>query len=291
MAINPEFLREGSAVQDGLAPDRIVLGVTSPWSEAVLRHVYARQAARGIAVHVMDLESAEVVKVSANALLAARLSFMNALAEVCEATGANVTTIAAAIAADGRIGGQYLRPGLGYGGGCLPKDVRAFAATARGLGMESFAVLLDRVDAINLHCRIRTVDLARKVTGGSLDGRKITVLGAAFKPASDDVRDSASLDVCSRLAAEGARVTVHDPVASAGAASLCPHLHYAASAIEAAADADLVMHLTEWSEYRSIDPDSLGNVVANRSIVDARCVLDERRWQSAGWSFWTLGHA
>lgn len=289
VAVNPEFLREGSAVQDSLVPDRIVLGVTSPWSEQVLRHVYARQAKRGIPVHVMDIQSAELVKVSANALLAARLSFINALAEICEATRANVTAIAAAIAEDSRIGGQYLLPGLGYGGGCLPKDVRAFAATARGLGMEPLAVLLDQVDAINVRCRIRAVHLARKAAGGSLDGRNVTVLGVAFKPGSDDVRDSASLDVCGRLAAEGARVTVHDPVATAVAASLRPDLRYAASAAEASADADLVMHLTEWPEYRSLDPDTLGSVVANRRIIDARCVLDEQRWRSAGWSFWALG--
>jgi UDPglucose 6-dehydrogenase len=290
VACNPEFLREGSAVPDSLVPDRIVLGVTSEWSEEVLRRVYARQAERGVPVHVMNMQSAELVKVSANALLAARLSFINVLAEVCEATGADVTPLAAALAGDKRIGGQFMIPGLGYGGGCLPKDVRAFAATARGLGIESLAVLLGEVDAINLRCRTRTVNLARSMAGGSLDGHTIAVLGVAFKPGSDDVRDSASLDVCGRLAAEGARVVVHDPVATASAARLRPDLRYAASVAEAATGADLVMHLTEWPEYRLIDPSALGAVVASRRIIDARCVLDRQRWQSTGWSFRTLGH-
>ena len=285
----PEFLREGTAVQDSLLPDRIVLGVTSQRSEQMLRRVYARQAARGVPVLVMDVQSAELVKVSANAFLAARLSFINVLAEVCEATGADVTALAGALAGDGRIGGRFLAPGLGYGGGCLPKDVRAFAAAAGQLGIESLAVLLGEVDAINLRCRTRTVSLARDAAGGSLDGCRAAVLGVAFKPGSDDVRDSASLEVCCRLAAEGAHVTVHDPVAAASAARLRPDLRYAASAVEAAASADLVLHLTEWPEYGLIDPDVLGAVVARRSIIDARCVLDEQRWRSAGWSFRVLG--
>jgi UDPglucose 6-dehydrogenase len=289
MAWNPEFLREGSAVRDSLVPERIVLGVSSRWSERVLRRVYALQAERGIPVLVMDMQGAELVKLSANALLAARLSFVNALAEVCEATGADVRALVAALAGDSRIGGQFLAPGLGYGGGCLPKDVRAFAAIAREMEIGSLATLLDEVDAINVRCRTRTVDLARKVASGSLDGCSVTVLGAAFKPGSDDVRDSASLDVCGRLAAEGARVTVHDPIATAGAALLLPGLRYEVSLVQAAVGADLVMHLTEWPEYRLIDPDTFSAVVARRSIIDARCVLDEQRWRSAGWDFHALG--
>lgn len=289
VAWNPEFLREGSAVQDSLLPERIVLGVTSRWSEQMLRLVYARQAERNVPILVMNLQSAELVKLSANALLAAKLSFINALAEVCEATGADVRALVAALADDSRIGRQFLAPGLGYGGGCLPKDVRAFAAIARELEIGSLATVLGEVDAINLRCRARAVDLARKVAGGSLDRRSITVLGVAFKPGSDDVRDSASLDVCDRLAAEGARVTVHDPIATAGAALVLPRLRYEVSAVQAAAGADLVMHLTDWPEYRLIDPDTFSAVVARRSIIDARCVLDEQRWRSAGWDFHALG--
>lgn len=289
VAWNPEFLREGSAVQDSLLPERIVLGVTSRWSEHVLRRVYAAQAERGIPVLVMDIQSAELVKLSANALLAARLSFINALAEVCEATGADVRALVAALTCDSRIGGQFLAPGLGYGGGCLPKDVRAFAAIARQIEIESLATMLDEVDAVNLRCRTRTIDLARKVVGGSLDGCSVAVLGVAFKPGSDDVRDSASLDVCGRLVAEGARVTVHDPIATAGAARLLPELRYEVSAVQAAAGADLVMHLTEWPEYRLIDPDTFSAVAARRNIIDARSALDEQRWASAGWHFHALG--
>lgn len=289
VAWNPEFLREGSAVQDSLLPERIVLGVTSRWSEHLLRSVYAGQAERGIPVLVMDMQCAELVKLSANALLAARLSFINALAEVCEATGADVRALVAALADDSRIGSQFLAPGLGYGGGCLPKDVRAFAAIARQMEIEPLAMMLGEIDAINLRCRTRAVDLARQVAGGSLDGCSVTVLGVAFKPGSDDVRDSPSLDVCGRLAAEGARVTVHDPIATAGAARVLPELRYEASALQAAVDADLVMHLTDWPEYRLIDPGVFGAVVARRSIIDARCVLDEQRWRSAGWCFHALG--
>src|SRR5258708_5780982 len=242
---NPEFLREGSAVQDSLLPNRIVLGVSSQRSADLLRRVYARPLAQGVPVLVMDMETAELVKVSANAFLATRLSFINVLAEVCEATGADVVKLAGALACDERIGRRFLAPGLGYGGGCLPKDVRAFGATAGRLGIGALKTLLAEVDGINLRCRSRAVDLAREVVGGSLDGRRAGVLGVAFKPDSDDVRDSASLDVCCRLAAEGAAVTVHDPVATGNAARLHPELHYAESATEAAVGADVGLHLTE----------------------------------------------
>lgn len=289
VAWNPEFLREGSAVDDSLLPERIVLGVTSRWSEHVLRCVYALHAERGIPVLVMDMQGAELVKLSANTMLAARLSLVNALAEVCEATGGDVRPLVVALACDSRIGKQFLAPGMGYGGGCLPKDVRAFAAIARQMEIEPLATMLDAVDAINLRCRTRTVDLARQMVGGSLNGCSVTVLGVAFKPGSDDVRDSPSLDVCGRLAAEGARVTVHDPVATASAARLLPELQYEVSAVKAAVGADLVMHLTKWPEYRLIDPDTFSAVVARRSIIDAWSVLDEQRWRSAGWDLRALG--
>jgi len=237
----------------------------------------------------MGLETAELVKVSANAFLATKLSFINCVAEVCEAAGADVAQVAEALACDGRIGGRFLAPGLGYGGGCLPKDVRAFGAAAEELGVRSLAVILGEVDAINVRCRSRAVDLARDAVGGALAGCRAGVLGVAFKPGSDDVRDSASLDVCCRLAEEGAAVAVHDPVAMDNAARLRPDLRYAGSALEAAAGADVVLHLTEWQEYRSIDPETLGGVVARRNMIDARCVLEEGRWRSAGWSFRVLG--
>jgi UDPglucose 6-dehydrogenase len=289
LAWNPEFLREGHAVQDSLSPDRIVFGVTSAWAAERLRDVYAVPLADGVPGMVMDLETAELVKVAANSFLATKISFINAMAEVCETVGANVTRLAAALAHDDRIGGKFLSPGLGFGGGCLPKDIRAFRATARSLGVSSVDGLLGEVDAINMSRRARVTDLAREVLGGSLAGHRIAVLGVAFKPGSDDVRDSPSLDVCDRLAREGAVVLVHDPVAMANAARVKPELTYAATVNEAATGADLVMHLTEWADYRAIDPAALGGVVARRNIVDARCALDADFWRAAGWSVRVLG--
>jgi UDPglucose 6-dehydrogenase len=289
LAWNPEFLREGRAVQDSLAPDRIVFGVTSAWSAERLRDVYAVPLANGVPGLVMDLETAELVKVAANSFLATKISFINAMAEVCEVAGADVTRLAAALAHDERIGGKFLSPGLGFGGGCLPKDIRAFRAAATSLGVGSVAGLLGEVDAINMSRRARVTDLAREAVGGSLDGQRVAVLGVAFKPGSDDVRDSPSLDVCDRLSQEGAVVSVHDPVALKNAARVKPHLRYAATVTEAAAGAALVMHLTEWADYRAIDPVALGGVVARRSIVDGRCALDADYWRSAGWSVRVLG--
>ena len=284
LAWNPEFLREGFAVQDSLAPDRLVFGVTSQWAAELLRRVFAQPLEAGVPGLVMDLETAELAKVSANAFLATKISFINVMAEVCEAAGADVVRLAEALAHDGRIGGRFLAPGLGFGGGCLPKDIRAFRAAASDLGIGSLVRLLGEVDAINQGRRVRAVELAREAVGGSLAGRRVAALGAAFKPESDDVRDSASLDVCARLVAEGAAVAVHDPVAMPNAASIQPGLRYVDSPADAAAGADVVLHLTEWHEYRMIDPERLGKVVAQRNLVDARCVLDRRRWRSAGWS-------
>jgi UDPglucose 6-dehydrogenase len=289
VAWNPEFLREGFAVEDSLSPDRLVFGVTSQRSAGVLRHVYEKLLASGIPALVMDLETAELVKVSANAFLATKISFINAMAEICEKAGADVVRLADALARDERIGRRFLAPGLGFGGGCLPKDIRAFRHTARELGAESVANLLDEVDAINLSCRSRVTDLAREVVGGELAGRRLAVLGLAFKPGSDDVRDSPSLHVCGELVREGALVSVHDPVAMANAARLQPDVRYANSIPDAAASADAVLHLTEWADYRVIDPAKLAAVVAQRNMIDARCTLDEDAWRSAGWSFRVLG--
>jgi UDPglucose 6-dehydrogenase len=286
---NPEFLREGTAVPDSLRPDRIVVGATSEAASERLKQVYAVPLAQGVPWLVMGLETAELVKVSANAFLATRLSYMNALAEVCEATGGDIVALTGALAQDERIGSKFLTAGLGYGGGCLPKDVRAFESVASKLGISSLATLLSEVDTINMHCRTRTVELARQLAGGSLADVRIGALGVAFKPGSDDVRNSASLDVCGRLAAEGASVTVHDPVATGSAARVRPDLRYTESAVTAATGADLIVHLTDWEEYRLIDPDALGAVVAQRRVIDTRAALDEQRWRSAGWSFYALG--
>jgi UDPglucose 6-dehydrogenase len=289
LAWNPEFLREGFAVQDSLTPDRIVLGVTSDRAEGLLREIYAMPLAAGVPLLVMDLETAELVKVAANAFLATKISFINAMAEICEAAGADVIPLAEALGYDARIGRRFLSPGLGFGGGCLPKDVRAFRASASALGVDSVASLLTTVDAINQGRRDRVVALARQAAGGTLDGKRVAVLGVAFKPNSDDVRDSASLAVCERLRTEGAIVSVHDPVAMPNAAKRQPDLAYAGSVSAAAERADLVLHLTEWADYRAIDPAALARVVARRVIIDARYGLDAGLWHDAGWTVHVLG--
>jgi UDPglucose 6-dehydrogenase len=291
IAWNPEFLREGFAVEDSLTPARLVFGVTSQRSAELLRRVYAKLLADGTPALVMDLETAELVKVSANAFLATKISFINAMAEICEKVGADVVRLTDALARDERIGKRFLTPGLGFGGGCLPKDIRAFRSAAKELGVESVVNLLGEVEAINLGRRSRVTDLARDVVGGTLAGRRLAVLGLAFKPGSDDVRDSPSLHVCGQLLREGALVSAHDPVAMDNAARIQPDLRYASSVSEAAANADAVLHLTEWADYRVIDPAMLAAVVAQRNVIDARCALDESAWRSAGWSFRVLGRA
>jgi len=289
LAWNPEFLREGFAVQDSLTPDRIVLGVTSDRAEERLRQVYATPLAADIPLLVMDLETAELVKVAANAFLATKISFINAMAEMCEATGADIIPLAEALGYDARIGRRFLSPGLGFGGGCLPKDIRAFRATASDLGVSSVVNMLTTVDAINLGRRDRVLALARETAGGTLAGTRVAVLGVAFKPNSDDVRDSPSLAVCAALAAEGALVSVHDPVAMPNAARKQPDLQYAGSVFGAAEGADIVLHLTEWADYRAIDPAALARVVSRRVLIDARCNLDAGLWGEAGWTVHVLG--
>ena len=284
LAWNPEFLREGHAVRDSLTPDRIVLGVTSEQAVRTLQAVYDTPLAAGIPMLTMDLETAELVKVAANSFLATKISFINVMAEMCEATGADVTRLADAIGLDDRIGRKFLSPGLGFGGGCLPKDIRAFRYTAAEKNVGSLVDLLTTVDAINLGRRDRVIALARQAVGGELDGKRIAVLGAAFKPNSDDIRDSPSLAISGRLAGEGAIVTVHDPVAIPNAARVRPDLRYADSVHVAAEGVDLVLHLTEWADYCAIDPAALAEIVAAPVLVDARCTLDAALWRSAGWS-------
>jgi UDPglucose 6-dehydrogenase len=289
LAWNPEFLREGYAVRDSLTPDRIVVGITSSRATAALRNVYATPLAAGIPLLDMDLETAELVKVAANAFLATKISFINVMAEVCEAVGADVIPLAEALGHDERIGRRFLGPGLGFGGGCLPKDIRAFRATAESLGVASLVSLLTVTDTINLGRRDKVAAMAREAVGGELADKRVAVLGAAFKPNSDDVRDSPSLDICDRIAAEGAIVSVHDPVAMPNAAKKSPQLRYASSVSEAAEGADLVLHLTEWSDYQAIDPAALAEVAASKVIIDARCSLDADLWREAGWSVRVLG--
>jgi UDPglucose 6-dehydrogenase len=291
VAWNPEFLREGWAVQDTLAPDRLVIGVNPEGrAESILREVYAGLLERDTPLVVVDFATAELVKVAANAFLATKISFINAMAEVCEVTGADVKLLSQALSHDTRIGGRFLHAGLGFGGGCLPKDIRAFMARAGELGVDQALSFLREVDAINMRRRTRMVDLARELTGGSFSGGvKVGVLGAAFKPNSDDVRDSPALDVSKAIHLQGAEVRVYDPQANGTAARIHPELTYCDSAIEAVAGAHIVLHLTEWREFRDMDPAELSEVVALKRIVDGRNALDADAWRAAGWVYRALG--
>jgi UDPglucose 6-dehydrogenase len=293
LAWNPEFLREGFAVTDTLQPDRIVIGVPpgpqAEWAERTLREVYQPMISGGTPFIVADFATAELVKVSANAFLATKISFINAMAEVCEAAHADVTKLSEALSYDDRIGGKFLGPGLGFGGGCLPKDIRAFMARAGELGVDQALSFLREVDAINQRRRIRMVDLARGLLGGSFIGRTVGVLGASFKPNSDDVRDSPALDVAATIRSQGAKVTVYDPQALANARLAQPALSYGESALDAARDAHVVLLLTEWAEFRDMNPAELGDVVAERNMVDGRNALDPETWRSAGWNYRALG--
>jgi UDPglucose 6-dehydrogenase len=289
LAWNPEFLREGFAVEDTLAPDRLVFGVRSQAAEDQLRTAFAPVIDRPTPVVVTDFATAQLVKVAANAFLATKISFINAMAEVCEATGGDVTMLSKALSYDDRIGGRFLHAGLGFGGGCLPKDIRAFMARAGELGVDQALSFLKEVDAINLRRRARMVEIAREEVGGSFGGMRVAVLGAAFKPNSDDIRDSPALDVASTIQRQGAAVCLYDPAAMDNARIKYPELGYRDSALEAAKGADLVLHLTEWAEFREMDPDVLAEVVAERRMVDGRNALDPERWRSAGWTYRALG--
>jgi UDPglucose 6-dehydrogenase len=291
LAWNPEFLREGFAVDDTLRPDRLVFGVASDWAEERLRTVFASIIEAGTPVVITDLSTAELVKVAANSFLATKISYINAMAEVCEATGADVEHLAQALSYDTRIGGRFLRPGLGFGGGCLPKDIRAFAHRAEELGVGQAVAFLHEVDAINLRRRARTVDLVRELAGGDLTGTRIAALGAAFKPDSDDIRDAPSLDVARMLQEAGAVVRVYDPQAMENARRVYPDLEYAESALDAAKDADVVVLLTEWTEFREVDPEMLGKVVAHRRVVDGRHALPRELYVQAGWEYRALGRS
>lgn len=290
---NPEFLREGHAVADTLQPDRFVYGVSGGSEEhpavAILDAVYYGPLAKGTPRLVTDHATAELVKTAANSFLATKISFINAMAEVCEAAGADVTRLADAIGMDDRIGRKFLNAGIGFGGGCLPKDIRAFMARAGELGADQALTFLREVDAINMRRRTRVVELARELCEGSLLGKRITVLGAAFKPESDDVRDSPALSIAAQLQLQGAVVTVTDPKALANAARRFPELHYEAGTSAAVKKADALLLLTEWQEYRDLDPYQLIGTVSSPRILDGRNILDPAKWRAAGWVYRGLG--
>ena len=291
VAWNPEFLREGHAVQDTLHPDRLVLGVDRDRpgrAEDVAREVYATLLGEGIPFLVTDLATAELVKTSANAFLATKISFINAISEVCEAAGADVTVLADAIGHDDRIGRKFLNAGIGFGGGCLPKDIRAFMARAGELGADQALTFLREVDTINMRRRTAMVDVVREQVG-TLLGARVAVLGCAFKPDSDDVRDSPALNVAGQLQLQGAGVSVYDPKAMDNSRTLFPTLGYSASTLEACRGADVVLVLTEWREFRDLVPADLDGVVREKRIVDGRNCLDPELWRNAGWTYRGLG--
>jgi UDPglucose 6-dehydrogenase len=293
LAWNPEFLREGFAVEDTLNPDRLVYGIPDgpdgETARALLDEVYRPIVERGTPQVVTDYATAEMVKTAANSFLATKISFINAMAELCEATGADVKQLADAIGYDDRIGRKFLNAGLGFGGGCLPKDIRAFMARAGELGSDQALTFLKEVDNINMRRRIRMVELAREVCDGSLVGKRVAVLGAAFKPDSDDIRDSPALNVAAQLQLQGAVVRVTDPAAIENSRKQWPQLDYAETPEEAAQRADAVLLLTEWKQYRELDPTAFGKVVAKKRVLDGRNALDREAWEAAGWHYRALG--
>lgn len=291
LAWNPEFLREGFAVEDTLRPNRLVVGVLSQRAEEILKEVYKDLLANNIPWIRADLPTAELVKVAANSFLATKISFINAMAEICEAAGGDVTVLAQAIGHDPRIGSRFLQAGIGFGGGCLPKDIRAFMARSEELGAKQSLEFLREIDSINLRARQRMIDLVRADLGDDLKGKKIAVLGAAFKPDSDDVRDSPALDIAAQIHAAGADVTVHDPKAIENARRRFPNLGFDENLEKCISNADAILHLTEWKSYREIDPTSIKGVVKQAIIIDGRNALDRERWVAAGWKFRALGRA
>ena len=291
LAWNPEFLREGFAVEDTLRPNRLVVGVTSDRAEEILKKVYQNNLKEGTPWIRADLPTAELVKVAANSFLATKISFINAMAEICEAAGGDVTVLAKAIGYDPRIGNRFLHAGIGFGGGCLPKDIRAFMARAEELGASQSLEFLREIDSINSRARQRVIDVVRNELGMDLKSKKIAVLGAAFKPDSDDVRDSPALDIAAQLHAAGAVVKIHDPKAIVPAKRRFPTLEFVDDVEACIKGSDLILHLTEWKIYRELDPIKLKSLVNNPSIIDGRNALDRESWRTAGWRFHGLGRA
>jgi UDPglucose 6-dehydrogenase len=292
LAWNPEFLREGFAVKDTLHPDRIVLGIdpqAGARAEEVAREMYRPIIERRVPFLVTDRETAEMVKTAANAFLATKISFINAMADVCEAAGADITELADAIGYDARIGRRFLNAGIGFGGGCLPKDIRAFMARAGELGASQALTFLGEVDGINMRRRTRLVEMAREISGGSLIGVNVAVLGAAFKPDSDDVRDSPALNIAGQIQLQGASVTVYDPKAVDNSRKLFPTLNYARDVKGACDQADITLVLTEWEEFRKLEPADLDTIVRGRRIIDGRNCLDRAKWRNAGWVYRGMG--
>ncbi len=304
VAWSPEFLQEGFAVEDVMRPNRIVVGVKSEWANSMLYAAHkgvfdlAATEDREVPVVVTDFATAELAKVAANAFLATKISFINAMGEVCEAAGGDVTQLSRAIGYDPRIGNRFLQAGIGFGGGCLPKDIRAFQARAQEIGAGEALRFLHEVDLINLRRRTRVIAVAAELlgrvagpAGPDLSGLRISVLGATFKPNTDDVRDAPSLAAAGMLAKTGAQVTVYDPQGMDNARRELPDVTYAKSLNEAVTDADLVCVLTEWAEFRNADPAVLGGLVAGKRVIDGKNCLDRQQWLAAGWTYRGMGRS
>jgi UDPglucose 6-dehydrogenase len=293
LAWNPEFLREGFAVHDTISPDRLVYGVADgkagEQAKDLLNEIYAVALGNDTPLVVADYATAELVKVAANAFLATKISFINAMAEIAEATGADVTKLADAIGHDKRIGRRFLNAGVGFGGGCLPKDIRAFSARAEELGLGESLAFLKEVDAINLRRRQRAVDMVTESLGGSVNNRRIAVLGLAFKPDSDDVRDSPALDVAVQLKGLGGDVICHDPEAIANARAKHPQLSFATDVTEAVTGADAIIVVTEWDEYKQLDPAAVRALANGSLVIDGRNCLDPTAWRDSGWEYRSMG--
>jgi UDPglucose 6-dehydrogenase len=287
LAWNPEFLREGTALEDSLSPDRLVVGVTNEHSEKMLREVFAPMISSGIPFIVTDLATAELVKAAANAFLATKISFINAMAEIAEVSGADATQLATAIGYDERIGNKFLRNGVGFGGGCLPKDIRALMARAEELGVGQSVAYLKEIDKINIRRRDRVIDMLTQELG-DLKGKKVLVLGAAFKPDSDDVRDSPALEIALLINKAGAQAIVHDPIALEGVNKKHPELTTEQDLGKAFAGVDAVVLATEWKQYRTFDPSTIQGI-ANKLVIDGRNVIDIAKWQQAGFKVLALG--
>jgi len=292
---NPEFLREGFAVQDTLRPDRMVYGLpddpgAASKAQEAMDAVYEQILISGTPRLLMDYATAELVKISANAFLATKISFINAMAQVCDAAGANITALAQAIGMDDRIGRRFLRAGIGFGGGCLPKDIRAFRARADELGVGDALTFLAEVDKVNDTMRAGVIRTARELLGDHLTGATVTVLGAAFKPDSDDMRNSPALDLAVELARLAKRVVVHDPAAGPILAKRSSRPYEVApSAHSALEGTDLVIIGTEWSEYRDLNPAQVADLARTRCVIDGRNCLDAQAWKAVGWTYRGIG--
>jgi UDPglucose 6-dehydrogenase len=288
VAWNPEFLREGHAVEDTLAPDRLVFGTHSAQALELLEEIYAIPLTEATPVVRCDIATAELIKVAANAFLATKISFINAMARMCQAAGGDVTLLADAMGYDKRIGREFLNAGLGFGGGCLPKDIAALAVRAEELDVEVLRDFIRSVEAINKGQRTEVAELAIDQLGGDAQGKRIAVLGAAFKPGTDDTRNSPALTVADYLHARGGDVRIYDPQARL---SHRDGFTQVSTVEQAVRGAHVVLHLTEWPEFRQLDPERLGELVAAKIIIDGRLKLHAPTWLSAGWKVVQIGRA